>query len=290
MSQREILLKQLFEAGNFQSLQDKLADALEIAIITVDIDGTPVSRHSGCSAFCAKVRKGEYSEFCSKCDSRGSIDASRKKKPFIYSCHMGLADIAIPIFVGGYYLGSVMAGQIRVTDPLERVTDAKNENHLPPQLIKEYDSLPLLSLKRVEALSEMLFSLYNYVTAEAAKKLSQESIPSHMNKPSPLLQPAVNYINSNYTTDIKLSALSEMCGISPSYFSKLFKKTYGEGVTAAINKMRVEKAKELLIKTKKTVGDIAYETGFDECGYFIKTFKKYTGVTPNSFRESFFLI
>lgn len=292
MDGREILLNRLFEAGDFQALQDKLAAALEIAIITVDFDGNPVSKHSGCSVFCKRIRNHpEYGEYCKVCDARGGLEANRQKRPFIYICHMGLADFAIPISVNGSYIGSVMAGQIKISESglLERVTDRKNEHSLDESLLSDCKSRPEMSYDRVKALSEMLYSLYNYVSLEAAKKISDIPVLRirDVEKAPSVILPAMEYIMENYTKSIRQGTLSDMCGICPSYFSKLFKKIYGDGPVVYINKLRIEKAKELLAKTKKSVSDIAYETGFDDCGYFIKTFKKITDTTPGSYREHF---
>lgn len=295
MEYREMLLTKLFAAGDFQPLQDKLAFALQVAIITVDFNGSPVSKHSGCSEFCRCVREhAVYGEFCKRCDSRGGLDANRQQKPSIYVCHMGLVDFAIPITVNDSYVGAVMAGQIKVDDnpELERVTDKKNEAALGGDLKILYSLLPKMSYERVKALADMLFSLYNYVTLEAAKKISdmKSAVEAINENAPPLLLPAVNYISENHNKRIKLETLSALCGISPSYFSKTFKKAFGEGLSEFINRLRVERAKELLIKTRKTVGDIAYETGFDECGYFIKIFKRLTDFTPGAYRENFFIL
>lgn len=296
MPDRSALLKQLFEVGDLQKLQDKVSFATDVAMITVDFTGKPVSAHSGCNEFCKRVRKDPYlKELCQKCDSRGGLEAARLTKPYIYICHMGLIDFATPIFLQGAYVGSVMAGQIRVnndTAKLERVTDTHNEHKLEGALLSLYKTLPSMSLERVEALSNMIFYLYNYVIKEASEKINNFyvqpktsfDIPQH--KDLSVIKKAIDYINEHYTKEIRLDYLASICDISPSYFSKLFKKVMDRNLSTYVNSLRIDRAKFLLSKTNKPVINIAYDVGFDDCGYFIKIFKRFVGLTPNAYRSS----
>ncbi|MDD4315551.1 MAG: PocR ligand-binding domain-containing protein [Clostridia bacterium] len=296
MPERSLLLKQLFEVGDLQKLQDKISFATEVALITVDFTGKPVSAHSGCNEFCKRVREDPaLREFCQKCDSRGGLEAARISKPYIYLCHMGLVDFATPVTLQGTYVGAVMAGQIRLKNPeqaLERVTNAYNETKLEGALLSLYKALPVMSLDRIDALSNMIFYMYNYVIKEASEKIdgkafsdvASHELPAH--KSAPTIQPAIKYINETFHKEIRLDDLASLCDVSPSYFSKLFKKVFKTNLSTYVNGMRIEAAKTLLARTNKPVGDISYEVGFEDCGYFIKIFKRFVGLTPNLYRES----
>ena len=297
MSERSLLLKQLFEVGDFQKLQDKVAFATNIAMITVDFTGRPVSKHSSCNEFCKRVRSDKkLSEYCQKCDSRGGLEAARISQPYIYICHMGLVDFAIPVVLNDTYVGAVMAGQIRIkgqTDGLERVTNIQNEHKIEGALKSLYQALPSMSLDRIKSLSDMIFYLYNYFIKEVSEKMpftkyentpDQKDLSAHKNAPT--LQKAIDYVKENFHKEIRLETLAALCEISPSYFSKLFKKVYRCNLSSFVNSLRIEKAKALIIKTNKNIVDVAYEVGFEDCGYFIKIFKSFLGVTPNKYRES----
>ncbi len=296
MPDRSFLLRKMFEVGDLQKLQDKLSFATNVAMITVDFTGRPVSTHSGCSEFCKRVRSDPaLGELCQMCDSRGGLEAARLSKPYIYICHMGLIDFATPIFLKDTYVGSVMAGQIRLTTPsnkLERVTNIKNELNLEGALLSLYRTLPSVSLERVNALSNMIFYLYNFVIKEISQKLDGLSLQTQRNqsltnnKDFSVISKAVDYINNNFTDDIRLDSLASMCDISPSYFSKLFRKTLDVNLSTYINNLRIEKAKLLLTQTNKPIINIAYDVGFEDCGYFIKIFKRFLNQTPNNYRKS----
>lgn len=89
-------IHQIFNPDDFQKIQDDISIASELAIITVDYKGVPITAHSNCSEFCKKMRSSQYGVYCEKCDSHGGLEAARIGKPFIYLCHAGLIDFAIP--------------------------------------------------------------------------------------------------------------------------------------------------------------------------------------------------
>jgi len=99
-----------------------------------------------------------------------------------------------------------------------------------------------------------------------------------------ILNPAFEYIQNKYAQTISLEDMASLCNISTSYFSKLFKKTTNESLSGYVNKMRVNKAKEILINTDLAITNISSDLGFEDCGYFIKVFKKNEGVTPSVYR------
>lgn len=94
-----------------------------------------------------------------------------------------------------------------------------------------------------------------------------------------------NYVNKNMNKTLKLEELAAVCSLSPGYFSRMFKKETGKTLITYINEMKIEKAKELLKNSEAPIINISLDLGFDDCGYFIRVFKKITGVTPKAFRE-----
>ena len=72
--------------------------------------------------------------------------------------------------------------------------------------------------------------------------------------------------------------------MNPNYISQLFKKEAGVTFVHYVTQKRVDDAKKLLVTTQKTLSDIAIEVGFNDSFYFIKTFKKFVGVTPGQYR------
>jgi ligand-binding sensor protein/AraC-like DNA-binding protein len=359
-----------------------MAEAAEMAMLTVDYKGNPVTSHSRCSDFCSAIRANpEYSKLCNKCDSRGGLEATRLQQPYIYICHMGVLDLAVPIIVDGHYIGAVMAGQVLIDDDeMESLETIVSDKHTYEKAKHEfeiqYKSLYRMSLDRVKAIANMVFQISNYIVEEALLKINLNDMnqkllsltmtkqgmytdlpenniyhqthkyyetdnsvqsgekennaadsnssevvrqgatvnfstlvkqdasikpgvvinsndiikPSTVNmlyKDNIILRPAIEYIQENFNIAISLDEMASKCNISTSYFSKLFKKAKGDNFANYINKIRIKKAKEYLETTDMPILNIAFELGFEDCGYFIKVFKKLESVTPAVYRNDY---
>lgn len=96
----------------------------------------------------------------------------------------------------------------------------------------------------------------------------------------------VKYINENYRSEISLTGAAQVLNMNANYVSQLFKKEAGITFVHYITQKRLEDAKELLSTTKKPLTDIAVEVGFNDTFHFIKTFKKFVGVTPGQYRSN----
>jgi len=78
---------------------------------------------------------------------------------------------------------------------------------------------------------------------------------------------------------------AEKIHLSPHYLSDLLKKETGRTAKDHINDFVVEKAKDLLLGTNDTIGEIAYSLGFNYPHYFSRLFKSKTGMTPGKYRS-----
>jgi ligand-binding sensor protein/AraC-like DNA-binding protein len=314
LDSRFLKLESILNLNKFQKIQDEIAMATDLAVITVDYRGMPVTKHSRCSDLCKIVRAiPRYSKMCEKCDSRGGMEASRMHRPYIYLCHMGIVDFAIPIIVENQYLGALMAGQLLIQEQQENDLLEPIFHHQTAEdlfIKKEFDTylqkLPLFPMHKVEALSSMLFEINNYIVDEALLKTKltelidqvgttdkrQTAFVDNMmldkyDTEESILSPAIKYINNNYNKDLDLVCMANLCYISPSYFSKLFRKQLGINFSCYVNKVRIMKSKEMLKSSNASIINIASDAGFKDCGYFIKVFKIYEGVTPNLFRTQY---
>ncbi|MEG0319309.1 MAG: AraC family transcriptional regulator, partial [Niameybacter sp.] len=96
---------------------------------------------------------------------------------------------------------------------------------------------------------------------------------------------AIKYITEHYNKDIAINDLAEKFTMSPNYFSSIFKKETGQTAINFIKALRINKAKEYLAQSQKSVVDIAKEVGYEDSQYFFKVFKKATGQTPLQYRK-----
>ncbi len=95
----------------------------------------------------------------------------------------------------------------------------------------------------------------------------------------------LDYLSKNFGNKISLSLLAKENYCSVAYLSKIFKKHTGYTVYEQITNLRIENAKKLL-REGKSVTSVTFECGFSDCSHFIKTFKKFTGLTPYQYKKS----
>lgn len=96
----------------------------------------------------------------------------------------------------------------------------------------------------------------------------------------------IEYIHDNLYSDIDYKMPSKICGISYTYFKKLFIEKYGIPPVQYVNNMRLERGRELLLTNKYSVGEIAKICGFENMYYFSKKFKEKYQCSPTAYKNS----
>ena len=86
--------------------------------------------------------------------------------------------------------------------------------------------------------------------------------------------------------NINISILAKELGLSRSQLHRKIKSLAEMSTTDYINNIRIEKAKHLLLNSSLDINEIAYQIGFSDPGYFIKTFKKLSEITPKNWRDT----
>lgn len=87
-------------------------------------------------------------------------------------------------------------------------------------------------------------------------------------------------------SNVNLSDIVSMLNISEEHFCRIFKDYTGFRPFEYINRLKIQKAKELLKNSELNIKDISYQTGFENHSYFSKLFKRYTGCTPSEYRAN----
>jgi YesN/AraC family two-component response regulator len=100
------------------------------------------------------------------------------------------------------------------------------------------------------------------------------------------LRRAERFIWENYTRKISLKEVAGASGLSAPYFSTVFRDEMGENFSNYLNRIRVEKAAEMLKETELPFSGISAACGFEDHAWFSKIFKNYTGFSPRKYRES----
>ncbi|WP_411680402.1 PocR ligand-binding domain-containing protein [Clostridium thailandense] len=168
-------LKDVIDINVLQSFQDNFARSMDIASVTVDVNGNPVTEPSSYTDFCMDFTHNTKigDSRCAESHKRGGEEAARSGKPYIYRCHAGLIDFAAPILVNGKQIGTILGGQILTSVPLEsdfRKTAREIGVH-EEGYIKALKKVKITSEKNVEAAAEVLF-----IVANAFSKIGYEEL------------------------------------------------------------------------------------------------------------------
>lgn len=102
---------------------------------------------------------------------------------------------------------------------------------------------------------------------------------------SEILRSAFHYIDTHLKTQIHQSEAAKEIGVSSAYLSTVFKKEMGQNFIEYVNLRKVELAKEML-EEGLLVYEVSEILGFENCTYFSKVFKKYTEMSPDTYRKS----
>ena len=155
------------------------------------------------------------------------------------------------------------------------------------QKITDYTPLEELFEKLLDTWNDKGPS-YEFVAATLLRQLliwvSQNNIKQSKNQAISLkIDRIIEYMRENINSKVTLEELSGMAGLSTFYLSREFKEATGYPIITYFNKMKIEKAKELLIEGNKKVKEVAYELGYTNEFYFSRMFKRIEGLSPKEF-------
>ncbi|MFC4598248.1 response regulator [Cohnella hongkongensis] len=110
-------------------------------------------------------------------------------------------------------------------------------------------------------------------------------VPSRTARSAELSQQIKHYIDRHYAQQLTLEEVADRFFLHPVYLSVMFKEKTGETFQDYLRRIRMERAKHLLVTTKYRIDRISVMIGYENTKYFYKVFKKETGFTPADFRQ-----
>ncbi|MDF2951281.1 MAG: chemotaxis protein [Anaerocolumna sp.] len=161
----KIQLKDVLNLDLLQKFQDNFAESMNIASVTVDMNGDPVTKPSSYTSFCQNYTHSTKigDDRCAKSHKIGGEEAARTGRPYIYKCHAGLIDFAAPIMINGTQIGTILGGQILTEKPKEdefRKT-AREIGVNEDKYIDAVNKVNITSEKNIRAGAEVLFIIAN---------------------------------------------------------------------------------------------------------------------------------
>ena len=100
------------------------------------------------------------------------------------------------------------------------------------------------------------------------------------------LAEVLKYVHNHIYEDVNIDSLASIACVTKSHFTRLFVNTFGMPPLQFINRKKMDKAELLLITENLPIKEIAYILGYSDHSYFIRLFKKTTGITPMAYRKN----
>lgn len=271
---------------NLKELENLLEDFYRITQIRITIFDDQfqeiVSYPDNRPKFCQMIRSCEEGrKACAQCDADACAYAAKQNKTHIYRCHAGLTEAIMPLHVGKVLVGYLLFGHVFAYDSLEKgwATIEKSCVRYPVDLQKLKATLvdmPLISHEYIRSAARVLHMTASYLVMERMATLQEATTAAKLD----------SYLSEHYTDPVTAEQLCDVLNIGRSKLFKLSQELYGCGIQQQVRKLRMEKARDLLVdRLDLSIMDVATACGYDDYNYFIAVFSKFHGKSPKRFRQ-----
>jgi AraC-like DNA-binding protein/ligand-binding sensor protein len=218
---------------------------------------------------------------------QSAVDAARSGSATV-RCFAGLCHTAVPVKLGERTIGFLQTGQIALDLPsavgFESIARqlTKWGVHMDLKILEgAYYRSRVLSKDQYAGLIRLLEIFAQQLSAMANRIMVQDS-----EFEPPMIRKAKAYIAGHYGDPVNLDEIARVMHVSTFYFCKMFRKATGLTFTEYLGRIRVERAKNLLLNPHLRVSEIAYTVGFQSLTHFNRIFRKTTGEAPTAFRDN----
>lgn len=265
-----------------QKITAALQDFYNATGIDMDLlkaDFSPVDRYRTTnSCYCSLIQScPRGKDACRKSDIALLEACKHTGSLSMHVCHAGLLDAAIPIHYNDTIIGYIIFGRMKPdTDfaSLERYIEKLGVD--AREAGKAFRDIPFYDEDKIRSVSNIATLLVKYILLENLL----------LPPPNNAIDKAVAYIRENLDQELSIQNISRGTNISKSVLYKAFDSRYHCTVGAFINASRVERSKELLLKTHLSMEEIAQKVGFSSGSYYSKIFKKQMGISPLQYRKN----
>lgn len=263
------------------------ATGVSLSIVRPDAPAQRVNFGPRANKFCEMV--GNHPEGCSSCmkaQTRLHHNAARKLAPQQIDCFFGLSEVAVPVVAGSRHIATLVSGQFLRREPTERdfsliasALDITAGSQWQTRAHEAYFDTTVISASKFQSIIQLLALLGQYL----ANYADRQAIACSENEP-PAVASAKAFIQAHMDEPITLDRVVRHVHVSRFYFCKLFKKATGLTLTEYVARVRLEKAKSLLMDPELRVSEIVFVAGFGSIPQFNSVFKQVVGMSPSAYR------
>ncbi|MEQ1862444.1 MAG: helix-turn-helix domain-containing protein [Chthoniobacteraceae bacterium] len=249
-----------------------------------DLGLTPPRRRRG-SPICALLAK--QSKACAAClRTRDELAGKAHELPATVTCFAGLCESAIPVRIGENLIGYLRTGEVLTHPPTQRHFTKIARQLLDmglkvdtTELRAAYSRTRVLAPKQYESVVQLLrvFAQHLAIVAHQIVFRSAHAEPPGMTR-------AREFIDANHAEDLSLATVAKVVHMSTFYFCKQFKKATGVSFTNYLGRVRIERAKQMLLDPHARISEVAFACGFQSLTHFNRVFRKLAGESPSAYR------
>ena len=235
--------------------------------------------------FCALM--AENSRSCAGClEVQQKIAAAPGETAKSVTCFAGLCDTAVPVRLGNDLIGFLQTGQVLFKKPTRRQF-ARTAKQLVTwgltvdlnRLEEAYFHTRVLTPPQYKSMVRLLTIFGQHLSLVC----NQVVVQQRNHEPAAITR-AKQFIHDHQADGLSLADVARAVNTSTFYFCKMFKKATGLNFTEYVSRVRVEKAKNLLLNPHLRVSETAYEVGFQSLTHFNRVFRKLEGQSPTEYR------
>lgn len=281
------IVERLKNSALYQQYERAYSEATGMAMALESVDAWQLSLHGkkNENPFCKLI--ADQSRSCSAClQLQQELAETAVESPQTLTCPYGLCDTAVPVRLGDRLIGFLRTGQVFVKKPTAtrfdrtlKFLEKRGVNFSEDHLRESWFQTKTVSPKQYQATVQLL----NFF-ADQLSTLSNQIVLQEENAEPAMISRAKQYIREHYTDELSLGQVARAVSTSSFYFCKMFKKVTGLNFTDYVSRVRIEKAKNLLMNPNLRISEIAYEVGFQSLTHFNRVFKKLLGVSPTDYR------
>ena len=173
------------------------------------------------------------------------------------------------------------AGDEERTENNEGIRNVLRCREIIEKIVKCFHSREVFADLRT---ANLFYELLLVAGTDYAQSIYKEKAP-FQGKARLIIPELMEYMNQSYSEDITGDFIEEKFHYNFDYLNRQFKKWTGETIFAYLNRVRMERARQLLQTGFYKVEEVALQTGFQNVYYFERVFKKFYGVTPGKVRQ-----
>ncbi len=239
--------------------------------------------------FCAVVGGSPAAcQACLQTQMRLQRLAAKKLVPQQVYCSAGLTEVVVPVLVAGRHVANLLSGQVFRREPTQRdfnliikMLGAGLGEDWQKKARRAYFETPVVPAERFQAILELLNVFAEYL----AEQVSRQAIVCSEVEPKAIAH-AKEFVQSHVEEPITLEQVVDHVHVSRFYFCKLFKKATGMTFTEYVARVRVEKAKALLVDSSMRISEVVYAAGFGSIPRCNSVFKQHVGMPPTEYRTA----